>query len=326
MGTPFIIPGGENELGNGEAVVGTKESQGVFARFPGATPKYAINQGIRDNEYRETMARMFIQMGPKERDAFVKAIKRSSPETAALAEVLCGVGAGGSGGTGFIDFLLTSVQEPFQEKIQVVETLSDNFIVYCFGQAAPQFQYSGVLLNTYQDDQRVWMTRLYQDILRGTQLARRRKLVRLRYDSVIVSGIIVAMQQTLNGTEENSAQFAFTLIPMQYAIFTEAVGNPTLVKSSSTEGGKYNLRTIGIPKTNKIKTSATTSPLEPANPRANEQTENLRVTAANKRAAEDLSDRVSDRVGTVIGSPLKEPVKDVRGGVTAETGGTKRYR
>lgn len=255
MGLPGLIPGGtviwddpSNYSNDVLADIGhslsTSGSTGAFARSPGSTPKYAINQGQRDAEYRETMARLFIQMSGQERDQFVQSVPA---ETRPLAKLLCGVGQGASGGTGFIDFLLTQVSEPFQEKFQVVETLSDNFVVYMFGQAAPQFQYSGVLLNSYQDDQRVWMMRMYRDILRGTQLARRRKLVRLRYDSVIVSGILVAHQQALDGTQENSAQFSFTMIPMQYTIFTPAYGNPTQLKTPFIPSGKYALNSTALP-------------------------------------------------------------------------------
>lgn len=223
------------------------ESRGQFARFPAATPKYAQHAGHRDAEYKETMARMFIQMPKKERARFVRSV---SKETQPLAKAL----AGGVEGFGFMDFLLTDVTEPFQEKYQVVETLSDNFIVYLFGQRAPVFQYSGVLLNTYQDDQRVWMTRLYQDVLRGTQLARRHKLVRIRYDSVIVSGVLVSMQQSLEGDAADWLQFSFSLIPTQYTIFTPNLGKPTQLKQPSIPSKGYGLTNVAVPKDNKLRT------------------------------------------------------------------------
>lgn len=251
MGLPGVLPGGDYDVFDPTTTVpnalkarsdGTPS--GIFADFPGSTPKYALNRGPRDAEYRDTMARMFIQMSPKEREKFVKSVP---PETRELAQVLAGAGTRSGGGLGFIDFLLTQVNESFQEKYQIVESLSDNFIVYTFGQKAPMFTYSGIAMNSYQDDQRVWLMRLYQDILRGTQLARRRKLVRLRYDSVIVSGIFVAHSQTLEGTAENYAQFSFSLIPMQYVIFTPPVGVPAQAKTAFTEGAKYGLDTSQPP-------------------------------------------------------------------------------
>jgi len=243
MARPGIVPGSDdpNDLSKFAAPVdegGTKQSMWVFATYPGATPKYALNVGQRDAEYRETMARLFVQVSEEEREKFVSSCP---PETRPLAEVLCGAGASAAGGTGFVDFLLTSVNEQFQEKVQVVESLSDNLIIYTFGQRAPTFSYAGVLLNTYQDDQRVWMLRLYQDVLRGTQLARRRKLARLRYDSVIVSGIFTMHSQTLTADLQTKADFQFSFIPTQYVIFTEALAHPTQLRTAFTDGGQYNL-------------------------------------------------------------------------------------
>ena len=255
MGAPKIVPGGETleHFGWPVSSGGAKESIGQFAQFPGATPKYALNQGGRDNEFRETMARLFVQVPPSERKKFVDSCP---PETRQLAAILCGSGASAGGGTGFIDFLLTSAQESFQEKYQVVESLSDNFIVYTFGQRAPTFNYSGVLLNTYQDDQRVWMLRLYHDILRGTQLARRRKLARLRYDSVIVSGIFVMHGQGLQGGDRDSAQFQFAFIPMQYTIFTPNLGKPTTLQTAFTPGSAYQLSSAAVPDTKQFRVAS----------------------------------------------------------------------
>lgn len=257
MTRPVFVPGGESSLlanrdpvGDAGPRAAESGSMGVFAQYPGATKKYIQNAGPRDAEYRETMARMFVQMGAKERELFVQSCP---PETRPLAKVLCGVGTGASGGTGFIDFLLTQVNEQFSEKYQIVETLSDNYVVYLFGRAAPMFSYSGVLLNTYQDDQRVWMTRLYQDVLRGTQLARRRKLLRLRYDSVIVSGVMLNLNMQIVADQEDRVPFTFNFIPTQYVIYTAAVGAPTKLKQPFTPAGGYVLNTAKTPDTSRLR-------------------------------------------------------------------------
>lgn len=246
-----FVPGGANLDVTDTSNYG--KEMGQFAQHPGSTPKYAINKNPRDAEYRETMARMFIEMPQQERDLFVTSCP---PETRELARVLCGVDTGGSGGTGFIDFLITNISEPFNEKIQVVETLSDNFVIYTFGQQAPQFQYSGILYNSYQDDQRVWMIRLYRDIIRATQLARRRKLVRLRYDSVIVTGVAIMHTQQLTGDAQNWVNFNLVIIPTEYTIFTPAIGSPTKLKTPATEGGKLATDGTGVPDTTQKNTTA----------------------------------------------------------------------
>jgi hypothetical protein len=226
------------------------ESRGVFGHTPGATKKYIRNDGPRDAEYRESMARMFVQMTAKEKELFLTSVP---PETRPLAKVLAGTGPGASGGTGFIDFLLQQVNESFTEKYQVMETLSDNYVIYLFGQSAPMFSYSGTLLNTWQDDQRVWMTRLYRDVLRGTQLARRRKLLRLRYDSVIVSGVMLNLQMSIVADQEDRVPFSFNLIPTQYVIFTNAVGSPTQLKTPFTPSKGLALDTTKAPDISRLR-------------------------------------------------------------------------
>lgn len=278
MAGPKFIPGGDSALLIGDD---TKEPRGVFAQFPGATKKYVLNDKGRDNEYRETMARMFIQMTEQERKLFVESVK--DPVTQKLAEVLVGTGNAGEGGTGFIDFLLTRVQENFTEKFQVVEGLSDNFVVYVFGQGAPQFSYSGVLLNTYQDDQRVWMTKLYQDVLRGTQLARRRKLLRLRYDSVIVSGVMLNLNIAIEADREDRVPFSFSFIPTQYVVYTPSLGNPTRLKSSFLPSSSLALSTAQAPKTARLNVAARAAPAAQATrKRQNQQdTSNLSIAPSS---------------------------------------------
>lgn len=211
--------------------------QGVFGLNPGSTPKYAINRGSsgnrRDAEYRESMARLFIEIPAGEMESFLASV---SAETRPLARVLAVASdASGTGGTGFMDFLLTRTQEPFQEKAQIVDTLTDNYVAFYSGQSAPLFQYGGTLLNTYQDDQRVWMLKLYREILRGTRLANRGYVARLRYDSFIVSGYLESLQLGLSGdTEHTASDFAFSIRVKRLNIITAALGAPTVAQTPAT--------------------------------------------------------------------------------------------
>lgn len=255
MTGPKFIPGGSTLVSSR----GDDESKGVFSDYPGATKKYALNDGHQRRNFRETMARMFIQMSEKERKQFVDSVPEA---TRRLAEILTGVGTGASGGTGYIDFLLTNVSEQFHEKAQVVESMTDDYVVYLFGQGAPTFSYSGVLLNTYQDDQRVWMTRLYRDVLRGTQLARRRKLLRIRYDSVIVSGVMLNLNMSITADQEDRSPFSFSFVPTQYVIYTPSLASPTRLKKGFTPGSKYALDSTGVPSTNRTRVAA--HPVPPA--------------------------------------------------------------
>jgi len=315
MGAPKLIPGGpsinpdETGAATSDAVYG--KSKGDFGKHPAATPKWALNStGNRDAEHRETMARMFIQMPEQERSKFVASCPA---ETQELAKLLCGVGAGASGGTGFVDFLLQNAQESFNEKYQVVESLSDNFIIYVFGQRATPFQYSGMLKNTYQDDQRVWMTRLYRDILRGTQLARRRKLVRLRYDSVIVSGVLLGLNMTIDGSLVDGVPFNFIMMPTQYVIFTPNEGVPTKLSTAFTEGSQFELSATNVPSTEQLRVTAPPrGQLPDGKKRKNEIGDNpygSATASAPRKAKEQLKQRLQTK------TKAPETNSSIRGGI-----------
>jgi hypothetical protein len=191
-----------------------KPPRGIFGEWPAATPKYATNTGEIKGDYRETMARMFIQVGPAEYEKFVASVKENDPTNEVLARVLAGTnltfGSPNSNtGTGYIDFLLQNVQHQFQEKMQIIETLSDSYVAYFFGQGAPIFQYSGILVNSKQDDQVHNMIRIYQSMIRGYQLARRKKLVRIRYNGMIVNGAAINFGFNLAAENEMACPFNF---------------------------------------------------------------------------------------------------------------------
>lgn len=194
--------------------------QGVFGLNPLATPKYAQNNGPRDAEFRNTLARLYISLADMS-DTQIAAYLGSLPPddaTQSLAKVL--LGANSKGGSGYVDFFLTAANEPFQEIMQVDKVMADDYVAFFYGTQPPQFQYSGMLLNSLQDDQRGSFARAYQTMLRGTQMARRGALARLRYDSVIVTGVMIAQQQTLNADNEMAVPFAFTFLVKEYVVIT----------------------------------------------------------------------------------------------------------
>lgn len=187
-------------------------SRGVFAEQPGMTPKYARNRGQREPDFKETLARLFVQVGPKEYQRFVNSVP---DESQALARVLAGTNqgtGGGMGGVGYVDFLLQQAPINLQEKVAITELLSDNYVLYAFGQGAPTFSYSGTLVNTKQDDWAVNMLRIYRDVIRASQLARRKKTVRLRYDSYIVTGAAVGFSMSETAEMEMAVPFTLTLV------------------------------------------------------------------------------------------------------------------
>lgn len=200
-----------------------RRQHGVFGLHPLATPKYAFNKGSRDNEFKETLARIYVSLSEAS-EQLKKQYLSSLPgdaQTQAIAKVLCGSGQT-KGGTGFIDFFLQQVNESWQEAVQVDKVLGDNYVAFYFGQEPPVFQYNGTLLNSQQDDQRSGFALAYQHILRGTQLARRNALLRLRYDNVVVSGTVNSHSQIMNAENEMVVPFSFTLLVKEYAVLQNA--------------------------------------------------------------------------------------------------------
>ena len=210
--------------------------RGVFGPSCIATPKYALNEGGRD-DFRETMARLFIQVNSKElggnNPPFPSSVRGGSKDATSyeLAKVISGTALTdiNNGSAGYIDFLLQNVTHAFQEKVDVAEVLSDNYVAYYFGQAAPIFNYSGILLNTKQDDQVMNMLRIYRDMTRGSQLAKRRKLLSIRYDGIIVRGTMNSLTSSLDATGEMACPFGFSLLVKKLIILPNQNANITII-------------------------------------------------------------------------------------------------
>ena len=208
-------------------------AKGVFAKIlQGGTPKYAINNGYRSDLFRNTLARMFVRVDAAEMNTFLGSIADSHTRSQ-LANRIAGdpttqQGDAQTGGgatrdasvsrrrnvqsNGYLDFFIQSVQMQLQEKVQVSETLSDNYVAYTFGQSPPMWAFQGVLINTVQDDQASNMFRLYSQILRATQMARRQKSMSLSFDSYVVNGVMTNLTMSLTAQNEIMVPFSFQLL------------------------------------------------------------------------------------------------------------------
>jgi hypothetical protein len=293
--------------------------QGVFAMHPLATPKYAKNRGLRDGEFRDTLARLYISLADAS-DAVRNAYLASLPgdaATQALAAVL--LGANSKGGTGFVDFFLTSANESFQEIMQVDKVMADDYVAFFYGQQPPQFQYSGTLLNSLQDDQRGGFARAYQQMLRGTQLARRGALARLRYDSVIVSGVLFAHQQQLIAENEMAVPFSFSFLVKEYIVITNlpfAKLTPQAYVKLAADSALAALQPVGTVQSAQVKATMVPPPvLSNVSTAGSEENKNvvnqdqnkLQQTEAKARAATAPTSVTSNIRGTVNPIPPTPP-------------------
>lgn len=204
-------------------------SRGVFSAWPFTTPKYARHRVDRKHEFEDTMARMFIKVGKDDYEAFLASLQDA--ETREIAKVLTGDDVK-QGGHGYIDFLLQNATHSYNEKVQVVETLSDNYVAFFFGHTAPVFQYQGTLMNSYQDDWTMRMFRIFRDLGRGTQLARRQFIMRLRYDSMIVSGAMMNFQWSVKAGQETACPFSFNFLVKSVQVLYGALAPPTQFPTS----------------------------------------------------------------------------------------------
>ena len=217
--TAFVdLIGGDNGLLD----LNPSAPKGVHSYNTGATPKYSTSI----DKAQETMARMMIPFSEyNDRERFIKALNgtdaRGLGEALAVTTESAGTkkGNGNGKGLGYIDFLLQGAQESYREKVQVVDVLSDNYIAYFFGQEPPVFSYQGTLLNTYQDDWRAAFSIIYSEIIRGTKLARRRRLLTLTYDNVAVTGTAVSMVQNLTADMEMAASFTLDILVKRYDVY-----------------------------------------------------------------------------------------------------------
>lgn len=222
---PGLIPGSDQKDTIVENTIpGVK---GVFAQNPGFTPKYAVNKrgaGVGNNG-KETLARMFMSMSDSDYNAFIESgalDTRTAQVFDTLKQKVAGNEVGGDFSTiiGYMNFFLTSATHGYREKVQIDEVLSDNYVAHFFGQEAPIWSYSGILLNTWQDDWLPNFLRLYSSVLRGTKLASLNNVIRLKYDSLVVSGTLLGFNWELSGANEMLIPFGFQLLVKDVTIET----------------------------------------------------------------------------------------------------------
>lgn len=193
-------------------------ARGLHGEFRGATPKYS--RGPERIDYRDTMARMFLQLRDFTHvfDHAVAHNKRFEP----LLKVFAGSDAGArSDGVeapfnpGFVDFLLENVTMGFRERTQITELLADDYVLHAFGEHVPMFTFSGVVLNTKQDDHAVDLFLLYEEFFRAVKLAQRTTLLSIRFDSWIASGAVLGLTLSLNASNESFMPFNLEMAAKQ---------------------------------------------------------------------------------------------------------------
>lgn len=120
------------------------------------------------------------------------------------------------GATGYVDFHLSGLSFGYQERSQLQVAQNDNFVEYFFGSSPATITLQGVLLNTIQDDWSNNMLEIYWNILRGTKMAQRRSLIRLRLMDRIYSFTLRSFSE--NFSTSSSTTTGFSLSGTLYSI------------------------------------------------------------------------------------------------------------
>lgn len=277
--------------------------KGVYADYSVATPKYSATN---DDRSLQTQARLLIPFpNPQTFQAYRKSFPGHSRDIKQLAETIAALG-GSRGHTGYIDFLLTSAQESFEEKLQIVDVVGDNYVAYFFGQRPPLFSYQGVLMNTQQDDWRLAMLLMYQHIIRGTQLARRNTMVTLAYDNLAVTGALVNMTQVLTAEMQMASQFNFQLLVKRVDVERTMGAKPTRVSGlpSVVRPDTFATEIFDVPHATNRKIAESTSTTKAREAREEGSSSEIYISGV-KKAEELAGEQVPDLYGF---PPLPQPI------------------
>ena len=115
-------------------------------------------------------------------------------------------------GKAYVGFILTGVQESHSEKLEVVNLPGDTFASYFYGASPRQFSFSGILVNTDQDQWRDAFEELYEKYLRGSVSSRNFSIVQISYNGRVVSGWLTNLSQQLNSDNDHYASFTFSVL------------------------------------------------------------------------------------------------------------------
>jgi len=167
---------------------------GAYSDIPSATPKYKQNEGRDGYATGLTVARLYI-----------------TGDKSTLAN-LPGPAKHFSLGS-YVGFLLQEVTERNSEKAQVSPLNGDGYAAYFSGKEPSVYSFSGILLNTRQDQWRSTLTYLYDNLLRGSKITGLNRLVQVAYDDKVVTGSMMNLNQTISASpDETFTRFSFDIL------------------------------------------------------------------------------------------------------------------
>ncbi len=112
----------------------------------------------------------------------------------------------------YIGFILVQVQEQHNEKYETLPLAGDSFASFFYGSQPSTYTFTGVALNTTQDNWRDSLEILYADYIRGSAAVRNRTIVQLKYDQRIVTGFISSFSQAIESNTQSTSQFQLSVV------------------------------------------------------------------------------------------------------------------
>jgi hypothetical protein len=167
---------------------------GAYSEITSATPKYKQNEGREGYATGLTVARLYITGD--------RSTLSSLPGPAKHFNL-------GS----YVGFFLQEVTERNSEKAQVSPLNGDGYAAYFSGREPSVYSFSGILLNTRQDQWRSTLTYLYDNLLRGSKITGLNRLVQVAYDDKVVTGSMMNLNQTISASpDETFTRFSFDIL------------------------------------------------------------------------------------------------------------------
>jgi len=146
---------------------------------------------------------------------------------------------------GFIDcFILKSMQARLEERYFIFQSLGGDSVAFFFGDKPVVYNFSGVLMDTYNQQWYNDFLFYYEKYLRGSQSIRNRTKVMMVYEDQIIEGFILDMNLSKSSEMHVLANFSFNMLMTDRA-HIEGYRSPTERTSTKpSAAGSYLLSTI----------------------------------------------------------------------------------
>lgn len=145
-------------------------------------------------------------------DQLTQYLKKSGSRKFTYPELVSGMAeAKPSSKIGYDRFLLTGVSTAFQEKVQISEVFGDSEVVYYFGRQPVMMNFSGILIDSPDNNWFEQWIRMYDEVFRGSKLAQNYELIRIVLPNMVVTGSITGFSYSQSSDRDIDIPFQFQM-------------------------------------------------------------------------------------------------------------------